>query len=95
MDGIVPPGHVWLIIGSYSLSSEIGTTVASGEAAAVKGPERAVVSLCDWLGNNLHVAAQVGRMGVSLRELAIEPDRVVSGQLREYSSGCITDETSE
>jgi len=81
----VPPGHVWLIIGSYGFSLEIDTTVAFGQAA-VKGPERAVVSLCARLGDNLHVAAQFRGVGVRLGELAIEPDGVVSGQLGEYSS---------
>jgi len=44
VDGVVPPGHVWLIIGSRDFSSEIGTTVAFDEAA-MEGPERVVVSL--------------------------------------------------
>lgn len=42
VDGIVPPGHIWLITGSYDFSSEISTAVAFDEAA-VEGPERAVV----------------------------------------------------
>ena len=95
MDGIVPPGHVWLIIGLYNFSSEIDTTVAFGEAAMAKGFERVFVSLCDWVGGNLHVAAQIGGIGVGLRELAIEPYGVVSGQLGEYTVDCIMSVTSE
>jgi hypothetical protein len=63
--------------------------------AAVVGIERVVVSLCDWRGGNLHVAAQIGGIGVSLGGLAIKPDGVVSGQLWEYSEDYILDETSE
>jgi len=75
----VPPGHVWLIIGLYDSSSETDTTVAFGEAAMAKGLKRVFLPLCDWVGDNLHVAAQIGGIGVGLRELAIEPDGVVSG----------------
>ena len=94
VDGIVPPGHVWLITGSYDFSSEIGTAVAFDKTAFM-GRERVVVSLCEWLGGNRHVAEQVGGIGVRLGELAIEPDGVVSGQLGEYSVDCIMDEMSE
>jgi len=73
-----------LVSGSYGFSSEIGITVAFDEAAVAKGFERVVISLCDWLGDNLHVAAQMRGIGVGLGELAIEPDGVVSGQLGEY-----------
>jgi len=91
----VPPGHVWLIIGWYDFSSEFGTAVAFGKAAMAKCSERVVVSLCDWGGGNLHVAAQLGGVGVGLGELAVGPDGVISGQLGELPIDCTMGETSE
>lgn len=74
----MPPGHVWLMIGSCNFSSGVGTTVAFGEAAVLEGTERVVLSFIDWIGDNLDVAAEVGRVGVGLRKLAVEPDGVVA-----------------
>ena len=94
VDEIVPPGHVWLIIGSCNFSSEIDTTVAFSEAAAVKVSERVIFSLGNRLHVNLHVAAEAGGIGVGLRKLAIAPDGVVPGQLGKYSVDYRMDETS-
>jgi len=45
-----------------------------------------VFPLCDWLGNDLYVAAQAGGIWVGLGKLAVEPDWVVPGELREPAS---------
>ena len=64
-----------------------GMTEAFGEAAAV-GAERVFLSLGDWSGSDLHVATEVGGVGVGLGRLAVEPDGVVSGQLGEPAEDC-------
>jgi len=80
---MVPPGHVWLVIGSRDLSLEVGMTKAFGTAAV--GAERVFLALGDRGGGDLHVATEVGGVGVGLGKFTVEPDGVVSGQLGEYS----------
>ena len=65
----------------------ISSREASGDAAAM-GTERVVLSLGDWVGNNLHIATEVRGVGVRLGKLAIEPDGVVSGQLGQHAVDC-------
>jgi len=60
-----------------SLRSEITATKASGDAAAVRSLK--VVSFVDRGFGDCHVAEEVGRIRVGLGELAVVPDRVVSG----------------
>ena len=69
-------------------------TEAFGETAAV-GAERVVLALGDRGGSDLHVATEVGGIGVWLGKFAVEPDGVVSGQLGEYAKHCVTDEAGE
>ena len=57
----------------------------------VAGTERVVISLGLLPGINRHVAEEVGRVGF-WRNLAAEPDGVVSGQLGQISEDCVTDE---
>jgi len=88
---IEPPGHVWLKIGSCDFSSETGATVAFGEAEVVAGTERVFISLGCLLVVNLHVAAELGRVGF-WQILPGGPDGVVSGQLGQLSEDCVMDE---
>jgi hypothetical protein len=60
---------------------------AFGEAA-VTGTERIVLSLGLRILDDLHVATEVGGVGVGLGELSVEPDGVVSGQLGELAEDC-------
>ena len=75
---------MWLKICWRDFILGLDTTEALGEATGV-GAERVVLSLGDWVGNNLHVAAEVGGVGVGLGKLAVEPDGVVSGQLGQHT----------
>jgi len=57
--------------------SEIASTKASGDAAAVKGLK--VVSFVVFRGvRDCHVAEERGRIRIGLGFLAVQPDRVVS-----------------
>ena len=70
----------------------MGMTEAFGETAAV-GAERVLLALGDRGGSDLHVATEVGGVGVGLGKLAIESDRVISGQLGEFTKDYEMDET--
>jgi len=70
----------------------MGMTEAFGETAAV-GAERVLLALGDRGGSDLHVATEVGGVGVGLGKLTVEPDGVVSGKLGEDAEDCVTDET--
>jgi len=91
MGGSCLLGTHGLLIGSRDFSSMNGVTEAFGEAAAV-GAERVVLSLGDRSGSDLHVATEVGRVGVGLGKFAVGPNGVVSGQLGEPAEDCVIDE---
>lgn len=90
----MPPGHVWLTIGSCDFSSDTVTTEAFGEAAMMEGAERVEVSFGFWLGDNLHITAEVGGVGVGLGKLAIESNGVVPRQFGDNSKDCTMDPAS-
>lgn len=80
------------MICSCDLRSRIRTIVAFGKAVVATSLEWIVFPLCDWLGNDLYVAAQARGIWIGLGELAIEPDWIVPGELREPASDCVINE---
>jgi len=72
----------------------MGMTEAFGETAAVSA-ERVLLALGDRGGSDLHVATEVGGIGIGLGKFTVEPDGVVSGQFGEYAEDCVTGETGE
>lgn len=80
----MPPGHGWFIIDSCDVRSQFCTYVTFDEAVGA-GHEPFLFSFGNWLGGNLDVGEQAGWVGVRLGKLAVEPNWVVSRELRKLS----------
>lgn len=69
----------------------VSSVATFDKTVVVTGFEWVAFSLGYWLGNDLHVGTQAGRVGVWLGKLAVKPNGIVSGELGEPAGNCFID----